>query len=219
MCFSAQADTVAGLVVGVVAVDTLRHVTERRQLPLAALPLFFAVHEIDEAFVWLGLTGGVPWAIGQEAVWVFLVMAFTLPLLVPVAVTALESVAWRRMLMAPLVAVGGVMTVVMVLTVVRGPISAAISGHHIVYSTSQANATLLGVLYVVTTCGSLLLSSRPTIVAYGVCNLAAVGVLAWLTVDGLTSLWCVWAAVTSIGIAAYLRHLGRAARGPLALTT
>ena len=30
-------------------------------------------------------------------------------------------------------------------------------------------------------------------------------VLVWLTVGGLTSLWCVWAAVTSVAIDLFLR--------------
>jgi hypothetical protein len=217
MCFSAQADIVGGLVVGVVGVDALRHVSNRRQLPLAAVPVYFAVHELDEAVVWLALQGRLPWKAGQEAAWVFLVMAFLLPLLVPIAVSGIETVAWRRMLMAPLAAAGAVVAAVMVSVVVRGPISAAIVGHHIVYGTGQPYAIVLGVLYVVATCGSLLVSSHRTIVAYGVCNLAAVGLLVWLTLDGLTSLWCIWAAITSIGIAAYLRRR-ESLTGPMALT-
>ena len=37
----------------------------------------------------------------------------------------------------------------------------------------------------------------------------AVAVLVWLTVGGLTSLWCVWAAITSVAIDLYLRDEGR----------
>ena len=40
---------------------------------------------------------------------------------------------------------------------------------------------------------------------FGVSNLLAVGLLAWLTVGGLASLWCVWAAITSVAIDLYLR--------------
>ena len=39
----------------------------------------------------------------------------------------------------------------------------------------------------------------------GVAHVAAVVVLVWLTVGGLTSLWCVWAAVTSVAIDLFLR--------------
>ena len=50
------------------------------------------------------------------------------------------------------------------------------------------------------------MSSDRLIVLFGVSNLVAVMVLAWLTVGGLTSLWCVWAAVTSVAIDVYLRR-------------
>ena len=49
MCFSAEADLVTGVVVGVVGIDALRHIRKPHQLALAATPLLFAVHEIDEA--------------------------------------------------------------------------------------------------------------------------------------------------------------------------
>jgi len=40
---------------------------------------------------------------------------------------------------------------------------------------------------------------------FGLWNVAAVAALVWLAQDGLTSLWCTWAAVTSIVIARHLR--------------
>ncbi|MGZ8623561.1 MAG: hypothetical protein ACXWYQ_05295, partial [Actinomycetota bacterium] len=63
-----------------------------------------------------------------------------------------------------------------------------------------------GVLDVIAACGALLASSDRLIRIFGVSNLVAVTMLAWLTVGGLTSLWCVWAAVTSVAINRYLRQ-------------
>ena len=53
--------------------------------------------------------------------------------------------------------------------------------------------------------GALLVASDRWIRDFGVSNLLAVGLLVWLTVGGLTSLWCVWAAITSVAIDLYLR--------------
>jgi hypothetical protein len=64
-------------------------------------------------------------------------------------------------------------------------------------------------LYVVATCGPLLFSSYRHIRRYGVLNLVAVCALAWLNQSGLISLWCVWAAVTSVAIAVHLRTVHR----------
>lgn len=61
-------------------------------------------------------------------------------------------------------------------------------------------------LYVLATCGSLLASARRHVRAWGAINLVAVAVLAWVNQTGFISLWCVWAAITSIAIAAHLRY-------------
>jgi hypothetical protein len=44
---------------------------------------------------------------------------------------------------------------------------------------------------------------------------AAVMGLGWLTFTGFTSLWCAWAAVTSIAIAVYLRRTQESRPAPL----
>ncbi len=57
MCFSATANFVGSGVLGAVGVATLLHVKHRRELMFAALPTLFAVHQLIEGFVWLGLDG------------------------------------------------------------------------------------------------------------------------------------------------------------------
>ena len=54
-----------------------------------------------------------------------------------------------------------------------------------------------------------MLSSERRIAAFGLANLAAVVLLAWLESSALTSLWCAWAAVTSLAIVAHLRRAHR----------
>jgi hypothetical protein len=209
MCFSPEADAVAGLVIGVVGIDTLRHVRRPAQLPLALLPVVFAVHQLVEVFVWLGLQGRVPQVVGQRAEWVYLAIAFgVLPALVPVAVGALEPVA-RRGRMAIFVGIGALVAVLLMYDVVRGPIVATIRGHYIQYDVDLWHGGSLAVLYVLATCGSLLLSAHRHVQAYGVINLVAVLLLAWLNQAGFISLWCLWAAVTSVAIAVHLRYVSQ----------
>jgi hypothetical protein len=93
--------------------------------------------------------------------------------------------------------------------VVRGPVSAGIEGHHLDYDVHLWQGTALAVLYVLATCGSLLVSDHPHVRAYGLVNLAAVGVLAWVDQSAFVSLWCLWAGVTSVWIDLHLRHAPR----------
>jgi hypothetical protein len=209
VCFSAEVDVLAGLLVGGVGVDAARHVRRPTEWPLAALPLVLAVHQLVEAVVWWSLDGRVPAATGERAVLVYLTIAFgVLPVLVPLAVGLLEP-AGRRLRFGWFVALGALVASLLVYAVLRGPVGAVVEGHHIVYDADLWRGGTLTALYVVATCGSLLVSGHRHIQVYGLANLVAVLLLAWFSQTALVSLWCVWAAVTSVAIAVHLRRAPR----------
>jgi hypothetical protein len=208
MCFSAGADVVGGVVIGAIGVDVLRHVGGRRRYALlAALPLLLAAHQLVEAFVWWGLQGDVPAAIGHLATWVYLVFAFVvLPILVPVAIMVLEPEGRRRLTMVPFVVLGVVVSGLLLAAMVRGPVTATLADHYVGYSTDLHAGRLVVMLYVTATCGALILSGVRDIARFGVINLVAVVLLAQLTIDGFASLWCAWAAISSAAFAIHLRY-------------
>ena len=208
MCFAPEADAVLGGLVIAVGVDALRHVRDPKQIPLATLPLLFGVHQVSEAFVWWGLQGYVGHAVERVAVWTYLLFAFgALPLLIPLAVGLVEPLRERRRAIAAFgvlgLGVGGVLTFAMF----RGSIHTMIEGHHVEYQVDAVgNGGQLTAVYVVATCGALIASSYRDLAALGVLNLAAVPVLMWMTLNGLVSLWCFWAAIVSIMIDVHLRR-------------
>lgn len=205
MCLSAEVDLVAGLVVGAVGVDALRHVRCRPEWALAAVPMVLAAHQLVEVLVWRGLGDDLPASVWRPAAWIYLLIAFgILPVLVPAAVTLLEPPSHRRVLHA-LTAVGAAVSVVLMSAVVRGPVEASISGNRIAYEVPLWHGGAVVALYVLATCGSLLVSSHDRIRWFGMVNLVAAGFLAWVDKVGFISLWCVWAAMTSVAIAAHLR--------------
>jgi hypothetical protein len=212
MCFSPEADLVAGLAVGAVGIDALRRVRDPKELPLASLPLLLGVHQLIETFVWWGLEGKVPAAAGETAIWLYLAIAFVLPLWVPLAVRGVEPSHRRRSMMLGLACLGFVVSSILVGAIGLAPADAAIEGFHIAYTVDIPRGALVGVLYVVATCGALLMASDRWIRSFGASNLVAVTALAWVTVGGLTSLWCVWAAITSVAIDVYLREGERSPR-------
>ena len=69
-------------------------------------------------------------------------------------------------------------------------------------------------LYVVAVCGSLLMSRHRQVRWFGALNLVAAALLAWLSKSSFISLWCVWAAITSVAIVVHLRHGEGSAGGP-----
>ncbi len=64
----------------------------------------------------------------------------------------------------------------------------------------------------------MLVSSHRHIRWYGVVNVVAVGVLALVSATAFVSLWCVWAAVTSVAVAAHLRRTALAPGAAMAGT-
>lgn len=206
MCFSPEADLAAGVVVGVIALDTLRHVRRPAQLPLALVPLAFAAHQFVEVFVWWSLQGRASADVGASAIWWYLLIAFgILPTLVPVAMFLLEPSHLRRLLLGGLSAIGLGVSAYLMYAVSDGSPHARIDVHHIVYSVGLEHDTPVVGLYVLATCGAMLLSSHRSIQLYGVANVVVVALLAWLDRNALVSLWCVWAAMTSFMVNVHLR--------------
>jgi hypothetical protein len=220
VCFSPEGDLGGGLLVTAIGIDACRHLRGRNnQLLLAALPLLLGVHQIDESLVWWSLQGHVPHLVGRVAMWIYLLIALVVvPVFVPVAILRLEPTARRRRIIVPFVILGSIVAAVLFATMLRGPITVRLGSYHLAYSIGLRHGLLIVGLYVVATCGSLLLSGYKHIVVFGLLNLAVVIVLARLTADGFASLWCFYAALASGAISIHLR-LGKSHRAnPYALT-
>ncbi|MDQ1481677.1 MAG: hypothetical protein QOI44_2538 [Actinomycetota bacterium] len=211
MCFAPEADAVAGAIIVVVGVDALRHVGAPKQIPLAALPLLFGLHQLTEAFVWWGLRGDVSESVERVAIWVWLLFAFVaLPILLPIAVDLVERSNIRRWVIAAFAGIGLAVGIALAIGIFRGPVNAQIQGRCISYDVhALGNGREWTVLYVIAACGALLASSHRDLAALGAVNLVVTPLLMWLTVSGFVSLWCFWAAIASIVIAFHLRRTGR----------
>src|SRR5580658_7580029 len=207
MCFSPQADLVGGVVISSIGVAAVHNAQKRHgHVALATLPLLLGAHQIIEAFVWFGLQGHVPHDVERVALWAYLLIAFVvLPVFVPLAVVINEPSRRRQFIMAPLVALGLAVSTILFVAMLDGPVTVKLRSYHLAYSINVTHGALVVVLYVAAICGTLLLSTRHRVVIFGVINLVAVGVIAWLTVDGFASVWCGWAAVTSGAIALHVR--------------
>jgi len=198
MCFSAEADFVSGAVIGAIGVATLSQVEKPRQIPIAALPLAFAAHQFTEGFVWRELEGGAVHATGP-AVYVYLLFAWVLlPVIVPLAIMSLEPPGRARRRIAGFVAIGAVASAYLSAALVSGDVSAHSGGHVVLYGGAGRYADAATALYIVATCGAPLLSRYRTIVWFGIANLFAIGAIATVQAEGLTSIWCSWAAVVSV---------------------
>ncbi|CAN5762336.1 hypothetical protein BH23ACT2_BH23ACT2_01340 [soil metagenome] len=214
MCLSAEASLLSGVAIGAVGIDALRHVRYRHEALIAALPAVFGFHQLVEGLVWLSSEGEAPARLAQPAARLYLLIALVvIPLLVPLAVIALEPRAgrYRRAVFA---AVGVGVAAVCLQALLSSSVTVGTGQHYVTYGVGLSHGGLVVALYVLATCGPALWSTRPHIRLFGFVNLVAVGLLGRLSLSGLISLWCAWAAVTSVAIAAHLRAARRTESGP-----
>jgi hypothetical protein len=206
LCLSAEVDLFAAFAIGAVGIDALRHVSHRRQLALAAIPLILAFHQLTEVGVWWSLEGTVSATLGSVSIWVYLAIALVaVPILLPLGVWRVESSSKRRRLMTPFVVGGIAVGIILAAALIIGPVRASIGGSYIDYRVGTTYYPAIGALYIGAVAIPLMMSSYRPFAWMGVANIVIVSALAYLLVNGVISLWCGAAALQSVVIAQYLR--------------
>ena len=204
MCFSATANFVGSGVLGALGLATLTRIKHKRELMFASLPTLFAIHQFVEGFVWLGLAGDLsPDLTHKMAVAFVLYAQGLLPFLIPLSVLLFEPDRKSRRRMLPFLAIGTGTTLYMLWALIAYPLRVFVQNNSIVYINDGTNNTLLAVLYVVSTCGSLFFSKVRDMVVFGTANLIILLVVMAVKRYAFTSLWCAYAAVASVIILAY----------------
>jgi hypothetical protein len=205
MCFSVEADVVAGALLLPVAAVSLREVRHVRELPFASLPLLFALHQLTEAVVWAGVDHHAVPAWAQQTATVLYVgyALVVLPTLFPLAVLLLEPRHLRRRV-APYVVLGLVVSVGLGAAAFSGPITVVVHPHALEYSAGLWHGGAFAILYVVAVIGPSVMSGYRSVVAFGLVNLVGLVVVAILYREAFASLWCVYAALTSVFILVHM---------------
>ncbi len=204
MCFSVEADVVAGAALLPLGVFALREVRQANEVPFASLPLLFSLHQLVEALVWGGADGNVPSGVQHAATLTYVVFALVvLPTLVPTAVLLLEP-RRARARVAIFVVLGVVVSVALLVGVLSGPVGVTVHPHALEYSTGVQHGAVWAALYVVAVIGPSLLSGHRSIVAFGVLNLVGLLVVAAVYAQAFASLWCIYAACVSVLVVVHL---------------
>jgi hypothetical protein len=201
MCFSATASFVTAGVTGVVGIVSLSRANERRELPLAATPLLFALQQSVEGLLWLTLPVAPEesTATGLTFLFLFFAEAFW-PVYAPLAVLLIEPDDWRRRLMLGCLAVGAGVSAYLLWWIFSRSHGAAIVHGHIVYVTEYPHSDAIGLAYLAATGLPLLLSSQRTVVALGAIVLVGSTVAYVFYWEAFVSVWCFFAAAASVAI-------------------
>ena len=190
--------TLAGMLL-VIGILTLRKVSHARELVFASLPLLFGLHQFTQGFVWLGLFHAAsPLTLHvASTLFVFYAQA-VLPFWVPLAIWLLEPAGLRKHLIAALVVCGGLLAVYVAWGLIGQPTQVFIRNNSLVYSNPGTHHLWVALIYILTTCGSLILSRSIAIQLFGWLNLLGLLTVYMIAQYSFTALWCLYAALVSV---------------------
>ena len=121
----------------------------------------------------------------------------------PLSVFLFEADQRSRARMVPFLVIGSLTTLYILWALIAFPLSISVKSNSIVYINPGTNNTLVALVYVIATCGSLLFSKVKDMVIFGVANMAILLTVMAVKHYAFTSLWCAYAAVASVIILAY----------------
>ncbi len=216
MCFSANVSLATGVVVGGAGAATIPFIHQRREVAFATLPLVFSAHQLLEGIVWrhVDAAGGTAVSTPVVLVWQFVAWTF-LPIYVPFAVALFEPDRRRRQAMWGLTAVGAGIGTFLLVTSIDSGSRVQIAQHHLQYDIPLHPGWLPAIPYVAATCLSVLLSSHPFVVRFGIALTASMALSAAMDALNFSSVWCFFAAVLSLGILVHYRTASRESRAGL----
>jgi hypothetical protein len=199
MCFSATANFVGSGIIAAVGVATLTRVKDPRETLFASMPLLFAVHQLLEGFVWLGLDGMMSETVLNGTAAGFMLYAQgLLPIILPLSILLIEPNPSRRKWIWPFVALGVALGVYILWALTAFDTEVYNRNHSVVYYNPGTSHGAVATFYVIATCGSLFFSGYRYIIGLGVLNLIGLVVVLILRAYAFTSIWCAYAAAVSV---------------------
>ena len=198
MFFTILNFTLSGAI-AIIGILTIRKASTPNEVVFASLPLLFALHQFTQGFVWLGMYHLVEPRVLKiaESIFVFYAQGF-LQFLIPFALWLIEPSGIRKLLIGVLTILGGILMVYTMWGLSVQPTSVSIENNALVYINPWTDKLWIAIIYVLTTCGSLILSSSIAIQLFGWLNLLGLTVVYLLKPYAFTSLWCLYAAAISV---------------------
>lgn len=220
MCFSASASFVAGAVLTVIGVATIKKTHHRSQLFFATIPLIFGVQQLAEGVLWVTLPYPEYYALQRVATFTFLFFAqIVWPAWVPISILLLEKRESRNKLQLVFAACGIILSLGLAYCLLSFHVDATIVEHHIVYFQDYpASLKIYGViLYILATIAPSFFSHTKRMWVPAVLILISYIVTAIFYENYALSVWCFFSSVISISIYMIMRTISNAERDKFVL--
>lgn len=203
MCFSARISFFAvGLLVSI-AIATYRKVRGFHVLPFASIPAIFAVQQLAEGVLWLLVPDGTYLGLIALAKYTFLSIALIVwPIYAPFSILLLEKNPLRRAIMGVCLILGFCWSLATLWYLVHYGAMVDVRSCHIYYEVLGIDYSTIAQLiaYCIPTLIPFLVSSKFSIQLLG-CLIGVSCIVSYIVwYSYLTSIWCFFAAILSLGI-------------------
>lgn len=212
MCFSAEASFGASAVIGIIGIIALKKATNFPQKVFAIIPIFFAVQQFLEGMLWLVLDGKLYMSWKQPLILGFLFFAWLVwPVYIPFSMAMFEKNRIKRKVLLSFLGLGFLIILGFLYVIIFHNIDANAAKLHINYTYDYVPPLpwIYGLLYLIPTIVSFMLSSVKKMWALGLINLTSYIFSRIFFFGHVLSVWCFFGAVASVFILWYIIQLNK----------
>lgn len=203
MCFSASASFSSAAVLLAVGTLTLKAARNKYELPLAAIPLLFAIQQLIEGILWLTFSSDTA-LLNVAATYLYSFFSHVLwPIYLPLAVLLIEPPGRRRLVLAVFLAIGVVVGTYLLLATVMFGISSRLTGQHIEYVAPHFFGIATMSAYLLASAISPMLSTHRVVKLFGILAFLSFALAYYFYASWFISVWCLFAALLSTVILAH----------------
>ncbi|MDR3647297.1 MAG: hypothetical protein P4L22_07175 [Candidatus Babeliales bacterium] len=201
MCFSAQASFIASGTLLLIASLTFKNVKSPKLIPLALIPVFFAIQQFAEGMLWVILTNETYLQFKNLAIYTFLFFAYIFwPLWMPFALLKIEPKERQQKLLLVSFGVGLLVSAYNLYYLLFYGAQAKVEAHHICYNIDltaiQSQIDLL--LYWLASTLPFFISSVKYMRFLGIAITIALIFTYIAYIKFFTSVWCFFGAILSV---------------------
>lgn len=212
MCFSAEASFIAGAVLTVIGVATIKKTKHKSHLWFASIPLVFGIQQIAEGILWLTLPDPDQIIAQRVATYVFIFFAQVIwPFIVPFGVLMLDKKEDRKLIQKILAGVGIFVSASLAYFLIAYNMEGKILGHHIAYDQDYPETIYKygAILYGTATILSLFFSNVKRMWLLGVFIAISYISTLYFYEHHVLSVWCFFSSLISVYIYIIMRGLDK----------
>jgi len=204
MCFSANVSFIASGLLFLLGGLSLKTIKTKFQIPFALIPVFFAIQQLAEGFLWLELQGHKIGLFKEVYYLVYIFLFFALiiwPTWIPFSILCLEKKKSIKFLLAICLLIGLFISVYCGYYIFVNGVSAKILLKHIYYEYEIPEIfKYSSFAYLAAVVLPFFLSSVRFVWLFGIVGLLSLLISFIIYTYTLTSVWCFFAAILSLMI-------------------